>query len=134
MSRGRGRGGGGSEKCHVLFESTFRENFVWNSIILLYFFVHRKMLMTTAAWCISTRPPCSTTSGCATKGTRSTPTSQTSWSDLATKNCKVCHGFRIIKQDDFFFKSILTTSKSNIIFKGSWGSNVNWLVIKIKLP
>jgi len=30
------------------------------------------------------------------------------------------------------FKSILTFLKSSIIFRGSWGSNVNWLQPKIE--
>jgi len=32
------------------------------------------------------------------------------------------------------FESILTTSKSSIIFRGSWGSIVNWLEPKIEPP
>jgi len=34
---------------------------------------------------------------------------------------KMCHGFRLMKQDNFFW-SILTTFESSIIFGGTWGS------------
>jgi len=32
-----------------------------------------------------------------------------------------------MKQDFDIFESILTTFKSSIVLRGSWGSNVNWL-------
>jgi len=34
----------------------------------------------------------------------------------------------------FIFESILTTFKSNIVFRGSWRSCVNWLEPKIEPP
>jgi len=45
----------------------------------------------------------------------------------------VCHGFGLLKQDDYF-ESILTTSKLSIIFRGSWGRFEKWLEPKIKPP
>jgi len=45
----------------------------------------------------------------------------------------VCHGLRSMKQDDCF-ESILTTFKSSIIFRGSWGSSANLIEPKIEPP
>jgi len=38
-----------------------------------------------------------------------------------------------MKRDEYF-KSIFTTFKSSIIFRGSWGSGVNWLEPKTEPP
>jgi len=48
-------------------------------------------------------------------------------------NYRVCHGFRLMKQDDYI-ELISTTFESSIIFRGSWGSIVNWLEPKIEPP
>ncbi len=45
---------------------------------------------------------------------------------------RVFHGFILISK--MIFESILTTFKSYIVFKGSWGSSVNWLEPKIEPP
>ena len=37
---------------------------------------------------------------------------------------RVCHGFRLAKQDDYF--------EPSVIFGGSWGGSGNWLVPKTK--
>jgi len=46
---------------------------------------------------------------------------------------RVCHGFRLTKQDDYFW-SILTTFESSSIFGASWGSIEIWLELKIEPP
>jgi len=44
---------------------------------------------------------------------------------------RVCHLFILTKRDDYF-RSILTTFKSNVVFRGTWDSSVNWLEPKIE--
>ncbi len=50
------------------------------------------------------------------------------------KDYRVCHGFRLMKRDDYFFGSILTIFESSRIFGGYWGSIENWLEPKTEPP
>jgi len=45
----------------------------------------------------------------------------------------VCHGYRLMKQDDYFW-SIFNPFNPGIVFRGSWGSSVNWLEPKTEPP
>ncbi len=46
---------------------------------------------------------------------------------------RVCHGFRLMKRDNYFW-SILTVFELSIIFGGSYGNIENWLDPKIEPP
>ncbi len=50
-----------------------------------------------------------------------------------SESYKVCHQFRLMKQDDYF-GSNLTTFESSIISGGSWGSIENRLESKTEPP
>jgi len=49
------------------------------------------------------------------------------------KSYRVCHGFRLMKRDNYFW-SILTVFELSIIFGGSYGNIENWLDPKIEPP
>ena len=47
------------------------------------------------------------------------------WDAVENFIYRMCHGFRLTKQNDYFWV-FMTTFEVNIIFWGSWGSIKNW--------